>query len=269
MYMKKTLWAIVSLIILAINFVSAGEIVIDISTQNMTFTTKSGQKVTVRVSTGTPQTPTPTGTFRVADKIAAYKHKGAAQVGRDVTIPHWLELGGKGVDGRGIAIHHFGKTFGGEYPASAACIRVVDAEMAKAVFESSAIGDRVVIKGSVQEALAKANSYWKDPKIAALFTNPDAGQGEFIFKRPAEFTPEMVATLQGLFEAQKVGFYRPKPAQVRKDKRWGQESNRFLGFPKAQKNPTDCTFDEASRIYLRLEEVERLFGRKLTVVRED
>ncbi len=267
--MKKTLWAIASLILLAINFASAGEIVIDISAQTMVFKNQKGEVVTAKVSTGTPQTPTPVGTFTVAGKTAAYKHKGAAKVGRDVIIPFWLELGGKGVSGRGIAIHHFGKTFGGDYPASGACIRVVDAEMAKAVFESSAIGDKVVIKGSVQEALAKANSYWKDPKIAALFTNPEAGQGEFILKRPGQFTPEMVETLRGLYEARQVGFYRPKPAQVRADKRWDQESNRFLGFPRAQKSPTDCSFDEASKIYLRLEEVERLFGRKLKVVRED
>ncbi len=249
---------------------NAGEIVIDLSTQTMVFKNQKGEEVVAKVSTGTPQTPTPTGTFKVASKTVAYKHQGARKAGRDVTIPYWLELGGDvKVNGRGIAIHHFGKAFGGGYPASGGCIRVVDAEMAKAVSESSAIGDKVVIKGSEKEFLTKADSYWKDPKIAALFTNPEAGQGEFILKRPGEFTPEMVATLQDLFEARRVGFYRPKPAQVRADKRWGQESNCFLGFPRAQKNPTDCTFDEASRIYLRLEEVERLFGRKLTVVRGD
>ncbi len=268
--MKSFVWVLFCTFLFIASNTNAGEIVIDLSTQTMVFKNQKGEEVVAKVSTGTPQTPTPTGVFKVMDKTLAYKHQGAKKVGRNVTIPYWLELGGDTkVNNRGIAIHHFGQTFGGEYPASGACIRVVDEEVAKAVFNSTSVGTQVTIRGSEKEFLAKAEGFWKDQRIAALFTNPEAGQGEFIFKRPAEFTPEMVATLQGLFEGQKVGFYRPKPAQVRKDKRWGQESNRFLGFPKAQKNPTDCTFDEASRIYLRLEELERLFGRKLIVVRGD
>lgn len=249
--------------------VLAGDIKIDLSSQTLTFTNAKGKQEVAEVSTGKPQTPTPTGVFKVTEKHLRYKHQGSAKEGREIIIPYWLTLGGKdltgrSLDGRGIGIHYFAKSFGGHYPASGACIRVVSEEVAKAIFENTNVGDTVTITGSTEEFLKKAG-VWKDPEVLDLFANPKAGQGGFVFKRPAEFNQEMKDSLAELLENRKIGFYHPTQAQIRKDARWGEIRNRFLGFPGAQKSPSEITFNEACKIYLRLEEVEALLGRKIEI----
>lgn len=238
-------------------------IIIDLSTQTLTWKGQHGQSAETKVfsvSTGKPSTPTPVSAegkpFKIEHKDLAYELKEMKNKhGASVKMPYWMSF----IPSRGIAIHGVNNVWIGEWPGSGACIRMKTDE-AKWVFEHVELGCPVVVKGSIEEYIAKNAVFpWQKPEQKILLEEYSVKTKDGVklgYKFKKNLTPEMAKTLSRLVGERKLKIYKPLPDQIKADSRW--KDGNFVNFPNIDEmgNISTQTFDQCKERYFTLSEFQ-------------
>ncbi len=210
------------------------------------------------ISSGKLTTPTPTGEFTILKKEKSYLlREPLSKQGVKVYMPWWMTIDVT----RGIAIHGVKNIWGGTYPGSGACIRMreLDAEW---LFERVSEGTPVIITGSTEAYVEENHVFpWQQPEVKDLLVSRPGGTYGF----QKEVTDDMRLTLEKLWAEKKLGVFRPSPKLIKKDPRW--KKGQFINFPNIPEmgSPSEQSFDECSKRYFTLRELEAIVGRIIKV----